>query len=338
MPDLLDKIDSIESSEKITAQLQQKVDRLSELVEKQKKIIADQSSIIEQQKAQLEGHLAIPDDVYELREIIGSQRAQLNEKDREIELAKSSYVEIQTELEHFKSRLDPTQQKLDGALGTIGQIKAEIAEKNSQLLVKDETIKTLSNKIGESAAFAKKLEIELEEIQKNHGLDIAMLKEEHLRETQKLREEMGKLDSILMDSKLESTEAGSTAQSMVARFEEVRKKYDELMAKLEESGNEKRVMNEDIKRLNKIVDNLSTWKEENKATLEYFNKLSILMEQEALFKAFLIVMDVKSIAIEDLQKAIGSPIVLLRKHVQNLVEVDLVEMDEDGKITLKKPD
>jgi chromosome segregation ATPase len=336
MPDLLDKIDGIEATEKVTSELQQKVDRLTELVGKQKKIIADQSGIIDQQKGKLDGQLEIPDDVYELREIIGSQRAQLNEKDREIELAKGQYVEIQTELEHFKTRLDPTQSKLDGALGTIGQIKAEIAEKNSQILVKDETIKTLSNKIGEGAAYSNRLKLELEELQKDQALDVAMIKDEHLRETQKLREEMGKLDSILMDSKLESSEAGSTAQSMAARFEEVRNKYDELVNKIEEKDNEKRLLDKDINRLNEIVDKLSTWKADNKPTIEYFNKLSILMEQEALFKAFLIIMQVKSMAIEDLQKAIGLPIVSLKKNVQKLEQVDLVEMDDEGKITLTK--
>jgi len=338
MPDLLDKIDNIEASEKETALLQQKIDRLTELVEKQKKIIADQSNIIEEQKSKIDGQLEIPDDVYELREIIGSQRAQLNEKDREIETAKSTVVEVQSELEHLKSRLDPTRSKLDGALGTIGQLKAEIAEKNSQLLVKDETIKTLSNKIGEGTAYAKKLQDELEALQKDHGLEIAMLKEEHLTETQRLREEMGKLDSILMDSKLESREAGSTAEDMVSRFEEIRSKYDDLMNKIAKMEEEKKILSGDLDRLNKIVDNLSTWKAENKPIIDYFNKLSILMEQEALFKAFLIVMDVKSIAIEDLQKAIGSPIVLLKKNVEKLMEVDLVEMDEEGKITLSTPE
>ena len=338
MPDLLDKIDNIEASENVTSELQQKLDRLTEIVNKQKKIIADQSILLDQQKLKLDGQTAIPDDIYELRELIGSQRAQLNGKDREIEIAKSRFVEIQAELDHFKSRLDPTQQKLDGALTTMGQLKAEIAEKSSQILVKDETIKTLSNKIGEGAAFSNRLKLELEEIQKNHALDIAMVKEEHLRETQKMRGELGKLDSILMDSKLESREAGSTAQDMVSRFEEIRNKYDDLMKKLEEKDNEKRMMNEDTNRLSQIVDNMSTWKSENKPFIEYFHKLTILMEQEPLFKAFLIIMQVKSMAMEDLQKAIGIPIVVLRKNIQKLVDVDLINQDEEGKITLVKPE
>jgi len=40
---------------------------------------------------------------------------------------------------------------------------------------------------------------------------------------------------------------------------------------------------------------------------------------------------------EDLRNALGSPIVLVKKIVQNLQDVDLVEINEAGKIVVKKP-
>ena len=76
--DLKSKLDAIEQTEQKEAELQSKVDRLTELVERQKKVIADQSEIIEQQKAKLTGVQEIPDDIYELRELIGTQRARIN--------------------------------------------------------------------------------------------------------------------------------------------------------------------------------------------------------------------------------------------------------------------
>jgi hypothetical protein len=60
------------------------------------------------------------------------------------------------------------------------------------------------------------------------------------------------------------------------------------------------------------------------------------MEREAQFKAFLIVEQVGSIGIEDLRNALGSPIVMVKKLVQNLQDIDLVEINDASKIVVKK--
>ena len=60
------------------------------------------------------------------------------------------------------------------------------------------------------------------------------------------------------------------------------------------------------------------------------------MEHEAQFKAFLILEQVGSMAIDDLRSALGSPIVLVKKIVQNLQNVELVEINDAGKIIVKK--
>ncbi len=309
MPDLLDKIDNIESSEKVSAVLQQKIDRLNELVTKQKRIIAEQSSLLERQKKQIETQTEIPDDVYELRELIGSQRAQINEKDIELVRSKSKLGEIQKELEHYKSRLDPTNQKLDGALDTIGKLKTEMAQKSSELLVKDETIKTLAGKIGQSEAFSKSLKLELDQ-----------MRQQQLDESSQFRE---KSDNEINTLKEQYTK-------------EINRLKEELDKSSKDVGQAKELLSGDMDRLNKIVDNLSTWKTQNKDKISYFDKLSILMEQEDLFKTFLIVMEVGSIAQEDLQKALGAPIVLVKKYIEKLETVDLVFINDVGKINIQK--
>ena len=60
------------------------------------------------------------------------------------------------------------------------------------------------------------------------------------------------------------------------------------------------------------------------------------MEQEAQFKAFLIVEKVKSITLDDLRNAMGSPIVLVKRVVQKLQDVNLLEIDDLGKIHVRK--
>ena len=67
-----------------------------------------------------------------------------------------------------------------------------------------------------------------------------------------------------------------------------------------------------------------------------YDKLTELMEHEAQFKAFLILEQVGSMTIEDLRTALGSPIVLVKKLVQNLQDVQLVEVNDAGKIVVKK--
>lgn len=374
-PDLKDLIDGIESTENVTAEMQSKIDRLKEIVEKQKKMIADQNKLLEQQKGQLDGQLAIPDDIYELKEMIGAQRAQLNAREAELEAAKSDLGQVQKELEMTKTRLDPTQSKLSGSLDTIGKLKAELAQKSSEILVKNETLTTLANKVGEVEAFSKNLQEEraklieemsskqsgefqsklddylkkIEEakmetvnvkmsLREEHVKEISKLKEEHMNETMALKEELGKLDSMFADSRLDSTEAGAEAKNIGQRLEDFRNKHEELVGKIESLNDEKRVLNVDLQTLNKAVDSLSTWKTENTNKIEYFDRLTILMEQDPLFKTFLVVMEVGAIAIDDLQKALGAPIVIVKKNIEKMQQIDLLDFNDLGKIVIKRFD
>jgi len=85
------------------------------------------------------------------------------------------------------------------------------------------------------------------------------------------------------------------------------------------------------------MEELLEFKKKNQKKINYYDKLTVLMEHEAQFKAFLIAEQVGSISMEDLRNALGSPIVLVKKIVQNLQDVDLVEINEAGKIVVKKP-
>jgi chromosome segregation ATPase len=175
---------------------------------------------------------------------------------------------------------------------------------------------------------------EKERLKEAHKKEIEEIKQRSVEERSGLKEELSRLENILLDSKLDATEAGSQAKDMVTRLEEMREKYDSLIAKVDELSEKNRVLNEDINRLNKIIDNLSTWKQNNINKISFFDRLTILMEQEPLFKAFLVIMEVGSIGIEDLQKATAGPIVLIKKYVEQLQTVDLVHINEMGKIQI----
>ncbi len=327
--DLRKKLDSIESSEKEIATMKAKTDKLAALVERQKRIISEQEGIIEEQKGKLSRMTDIPEDILELKELIGAQRQILNEKELELEYAKGEVAQSQKELELVKKQIVPTQSKLEEAYETMGNLRTELAEKNSELILKKEAIKNLETKIRELEAFTDKFKEEQVKL-------IEQMEEKHIKETQELKTEIGKLDAFLMDSKLISTEKSSEAKDITSRFESMRTKYDELVNKVGELGDKNREANEEIERLSKSLNEITTLQKENIDKIHYYDKLRPVMEKEPLFKTFLIVEEVGGITLEDLKNALGTPIVMVKKNVQQLEGIGLIETDDRGKIIVKR--
>jgi chromosome segregation ATPase len=338
--DLKNAIDGIESSEKEAAVLQSKIDRLLEVLEKQKRVIQNQENIIEEQKVKITRLYDIPEDVLELKELVGTQRATLNQRETDLEFAKGDVLAIQKEMEFMKKQSIPTQRKLDEGFETIGILKSEIAEKNSELILKDETIKSLENKVQEIQAFADKLQDEqiklLSDMDQKWKKQLEQLRLDHLKERKEMASKIADLDTFLLDSKLTSTEATSEAKDLKSRFAEIRTQQENMLNKLEDALDKKREADETLRKKNKEMEDLLEFKKKNGKKINYYDKLTELMEHEAQFKAFLIVEQVGSIGIEDLRNALGSPIILIKKLVQNLQNIDLVEINDAGKIVVKK--
>ena len=338
--DLKNVIDGIESNEKETSILQSKINRLQELFEKQKRVISSQESIIEEQKIKITRMYDIPEDVLELKELIGTQRALLNERESEHDLAKGEVLAIEKELEFLKRQNIPTQKRLDESFETIGNLKAELAERNSELILKDGNIKSLEIKVRELQAFADKLQDEqiklLSDMDQKWKKELEQLRTDHIEEKQDLIGKITDLDTFLLDSKLVSTEATSEAKDLKSRFDEIRTRQENLIKKLEDALENKRKADEELRKINSEMEDLKEFKKKNMKKIHYYNKLTELMEHEAQFKAFLILEQVGSMAMEDLRNALGSPIVLVKKIVQNLQDVKLVDINDAGKIYVQK--
>jgi len=327
--DLRDMLDNIESSEKQTAILQSKVDKLSSLVERQKRIISEQEAIVQQQKAKISKMSDVPEDILELKELIGAQRQNLNEKELELEYAKGEVAQSKKELELMKKQIDPAQHKLGESYETIGNLRAEMAEKNSELLLKNEAVKNLNIKVEELQAFTDKFKEEQVKL-------ISQLEDKRRIESQGLKSEISKLESTLLERKLLSTEKDSEAKDAISRMESMKDKYEELINKVGELSDKNRNANEETERLTKKIKEIQEFQKENIDKIHHFDKLKPLMEKETLFKAFLIVEEVGAISLEDLRNALGSPIVLIKKMAQQLENVGLIETNEQGKIVIKK--
>lgn len=329
---LLDAIDGIESDEKESAVLQAKIDRLIETLEKQKGVIHSLEDVIEEQKIKIERMYDVPEDVLELKELAVNQRITLNKRETDLELAKGELLAIQKEMDSMKRQSIPTQREL-------GNLKTEITEKNSELLLNSETIKSLENKAKEIQAFADKIQNEqiglLSDMDQKWKKELEQLRLEHLEERKEMAAKIVDLDTFLLDSKLTSTEATSEAKDLKSRFADIRTQQENMLTKLEEALDKKREADETLRKKNKEMEALLEFKKKNQKKINYYDKLTFLMEREAQFKAFLIVEQVGSISMEDLRNALGSPIVLIKKIVSNLQDVDLVEINEAGKIIVK---
>ena len=103
--DLRKQLDSIESSEKEIATIKAKSSKLAALVERQKRIIGEQEGIIEEQKAKISKMSDVPEDILELKELIGAQRQIINEKELELEYAKGGVAQSQKEMELVKKQI-----------------------------------------------------------------------------------------------------------------------------------------------------------------------------------------------------------------------------------------
>ena len=327
--DLRDVLDNIESSEKQTAILQSKVDKLSSLVERQKRIISEQEAIVEEQKIKISKMSDIPEDILELKELIGAQRQQLNERELELEYTKGEVAQSQKELELVKKQIIPTQRKFEESYEIIGNLRAEMAEKSSELILKNEAVKNLNNKIEELQAFTDKFKEEQVKL-------ISQLEDKRRIESQELKAELSKLENVLLEKKLQSTELDSDAKDAISRMESMKAKYEDLINRVGELGDKNREANDEIERLTRKIREIQEFQKENIDKIHHFDKLKPLMEKETLFKAFLIVEEVGAISLDDLRNALGSPIVLIKKMVQQLEGVGLLETNEQGKIVIKK--
>jgi chromosome segregation ATPase len=271
----------------------------------------------------------IPEDILELKELIGAQRQQLNEKELELEYAKGEVAQSHKELELVKKQIIPTQGKLEETYETIGNLRAEMAEKSSELLLKNEAVKNLNNKTEELQAFTDKFKEEQVKL-------ISQLENKRRIESQELKAEVSKLESTLLERKLQSTELDSDAKDAISRMESMKAKYEELINKVGELSDKNRAFNEENERLTRKVKEIYESQKENIDKIHHFDKLKPLMEKETLFKAFLIVEEVGAITLEDLRNALGSPIVLVKKMTQQLEGAGLLETNEQGKIVVKK--
>ncbi len=366
---LRDMLDSIDSKEKESATLQQKIEKLMLVIEKQKTIISDLETLLDEQKSKSADLVEVPEDIRELKAIIGELRVIINEKDTELDHVKGDLVQARTELELSKKAVIPTQEKLKESYETISKLQTENAEKASEIIFKNDKILSLENKINQLEITSNKYKEELEKrtqvlggeaegIREESKKEIEKIREEYDKEFEKLRDDQKKeleelrlsfskerqelkgqisdLDSKLLEQKLGFTEKQNEAQDAINKYSDLKEKYEEEIKKISEFGESRKADEIKMDELKQKMVDYKKFYEENAQKVMQNEKLNALMEHEPQFKTFLILEKVGSMSMDELRAALGSPMVMTQRFVKQLESVGLIETNELGKLQIKK--
>ena len=93
-PDLKDLINSVEIQDNTQSELEQTVKLLKEEISKLKFTIKEQKILIQNQKAKTQKKIEVPEDIEILKDIIITQRQEINKKDKDIDTLEQKLEEI----------------------------------------------------------------------------------------------------------------------------------------------------------------------------------------------------------------------------------------------------
>jgi chromosome segregation ATPase len=379
------------------AQKQAQIDRMKQLVKKQKKEMQEQQKLIADLQNRVDNMYDLPADVQQLKTMIGEMRGEINRKDSQVEVAMGDAAQNEAELKSLKIQLAPLEQQLQTYINQVGELRAKLGEQLGLLKIKDQKIhelqvnlETKADSVGNmEQEFAMRVQdrlkqfmdtedqykeritrmerellersaqtqstkqdsfrqiTELKDKLSSQNLKISELESEvqdsranvdrehklHLE----LRKQVADLKSEIMQNELlvgEARDAKSDAtdavQNMEKVFNELRTKYDDIKTEHKNLVNQTA---ENDARYQAYID----FKNKNENAIINLNNLLKIFEEEPLFKTYIIIKDVGRIRFDDLKSSLGLPQITVKKYVEKLKSVELIEEKSDGKISLTNP-
>lgn len=158
--DLEDIISNIGQDEMVAAQKQAQIDRLKQLVKKQKNEMTEQQKIIDDLKSRIENMYDLPADVEQLKRMIGEMRAEINNKDAQLEMAHGDVAQHEAELNSLRTQFDPLNNQLQTYINQVGELRAKLVEVDSLAKMKDQKIQELELKLNAKQENLEKMEQE----------------------------------------------------------------------------------------------------------------------------------------------------------------------------------
>jgi len=368
--DLENIISSIGQEELAVAQKQAQIDRLKQLIVKQKTEMTEQEKIIKDLNNRMHHMYDLPADVEELKRMVGEMRAEINDKDSQLQMAYGTVAEHEAELRNLRLQMDPLAKNLETYITQVGELKAKMAEHEGLLMLKDKDIHELKTNLNNKQAnfdnmeieFAKKVQERLKEFMEtedNYQKKIAEMQDE-LREKSmtsdearvKIKAELQDgvlknqtefldkiriLESQLLDKDIEFKEANQKMENSINQVQDIKQKLDTQVEKYNKLQKDYSEIKDEMDKRDEFYADLKDFKEKNQGAAKNLTRLMTLFENEPMFKTFLLVKDVGEMNVEYLKNSLGLPSVTTKKYVDLFIKADLFIMTESGKVALKYP-
>ncbi|MHA1476257.1 MAG: hypothetical protein ACTSQ5_13860 [Promethearchaeota archaeon] len=366
--DLENIISSIGQEELAVAQKQAQIDRLKQLIVKQRNEMGEQQKIIKELNDRMHHMYDLPADVEELKRMVGEMRAEINDKDSQLQMAYGTVAEHEAELRNLRLQMDPLSKNLETYITQVGELKAKMAEHEGLLMLKDKDIHELKTNLNNKQAnfdnmeieFAKKVQERLKEFMEtedNYQKKLTDLQEE-LREKSMTSDEarvkikaelqdnalknqtefldkIRNLESQVLDKDIESKEAKQNLENSIKQLQDIKQKLDSQVEKFNQLQKDNSEIKNELDNRDEFYAEIKKFKEDNFDIAKNFTRLMTLFEHDPMFKAFLLVNDVGEMNIEDLKNSLGVPSITTKKYVEQFIKADLFVLTDTGKVTLK---
>jgi len=177
--DLENLISSIGQEEMAVAQKQAQIERLKQLVLKQKNEMQEMQRLIDDLNGRIESMFDLPADVEELKKMIGDMRAEINRKDNQLENAYAIAGQHEAELRNYKLQMDPLNNSLQTYIQQSGELRAKLAEIEGKTQFKDGKIQELQTLLATKQDSIESMELEFADRVQNRLKDFMKTEDDY---------------------------------------------------------------------------------------------------------------------------------------------------------------
>ena len=253
--ELKDSIDSVDSANQAQFDLETKIIRLKEEVQRLNFTVSEQKKIIQNQKSKLTEN-NIPEDIKLLKDLVTEQRQDIIKKDKDIEILQHTIADISTELENVQ-KFEGENEELIYANKEIVQLTEENQAYRSQVEDLSKALQELPDgkdyttiEAGEEnpeLIDAKKLIIKLTE---ENGINRVQI-ESSKHEIEELKRKQQESESLIIQYSHDLTEANKIMDQLIFDNDHYHEKVNYLQQKLEETV---KLQEEQFKEVEEITD------------------------------------------------------------------------------------
>lgn len=253
--ELKDSIDSVDSANQAQSDLENRILRLKEEVQRLNFTVSEQKIIIQDQKSKLTEN-NVPEDITVLKDLVTEQRQDIIKKDKDIEILQQTIADISTELENVQ-KFEGENEALIYANKEIVQLTEENQTCRSQVEDLTKSLKELQDgknyttiEAGEESPElidAKKLIIKLTE---ENGINRVQI-ESSRQALEELKRKEQESEALKNQYSHELNEANKIMDQLIFDNDQFHEKVNYLQQKLEETV---KLQEEQFKEVEEITD------------------------------------------------------------------------------------